>query len=130
MKLHRIIFLNELKSPFPQLTEKVNGSWGLLHVEMHWFSSFTQLQIDEGNSENVTKCFALANKCLQFGNHKMVNAIYVSFLEHLNFKDGKVPRQWAWKLMPETLKQGYRDIMEYDEQIRLASINRGHPLNS
>ena len=118
MKLHRSIFLNELKSTFPELTEKVNGCWGLLHVEMHCFTSYTQSQIDAGNAANLVKCFALANKYLQFGNHKLVNAIYVSFLEHLNFEDVKVPRQWAWNLMPETLKQGYRDVMKYNEQLR------------
>jgi hypothetical protein len=122
MKLHRSIYLKELKSTFPELQEKVNGAWGLLHVEMDVFTSFTQLQIDAGNSDNVAKCFDLANKCFQFGNHKLVNAINVSFLEHLNFEDGKVAKQWAWNLMPETLRQGYSDIMEYNEQLRLARL--------
>ncbi len=38
------------------------------------------------------------------GDDDVRNAIGVAFLEHLNFQDGKVRREWAFALLPAGLR--------------------------
>jgi hypothetical protein len=110
-KLHRSIFLKAVKAAFPELTGELNSNHGLLHIEMHVLTNFTQRQIDQGNHATLAKCYEIADECLRHGNASLQNAIFVSFLEHLNFTDGKVLRRWAWDAMPDSLRQGHQWIM-------------------
>jgi hypothetical protein len=43
----------------------------------------------------------------------VVNALVVSFLEHLNLEDGKTQRSWAVKLMPTDLAKEYAAARNY-----------------
>ncbi len=43
------------------------------------------------------------------------NAIILSFLEHLDFQDGKKKRSWAKDLLPPTLREIYCFLEEQDE---------------
>jgi hypothetical protein len=49
------------------------------------------------------------------GDGSLRNAIYVSYLEHLDFHS-KAGKQGA-QLMPPQLKQGRNEILDYDEQL-------------
>ena len=115
-KLHRSEFLKELTSIFPQLTHELNQQLGLLHLEVHVFTRFVQSLIVTGDKSNLTKAFQIADKYLREGNGDITNALAVSFLEHLNFKDGKVSRSWAEEYLSASLKVEFVAITEYNKQ--------------
>jgi hypothetical protein len=106
-RLHRSEFLRELKQAFPELAADVNQEGGLLHLEVAVFRRHTQAAIDAGDGAAVSRAFALAERYLLLGNAKMRNAIAVSYVEDLNFEDGKSARRWAWGQLPESLKAEY-----------------------
>ena len=109
--------MKELKEAFPQLRNELNQEYGFLHLEIHAFTRFVQGLIDAGEKDTLVKALQIADRFLRYGNGKIVNAVTVSFLEHLNFKDGKVPRQWAWDCMTPALKTQYHAIMKYNEEL-------------
>ncbi len=116
-KLHRSLFLKELRTTFPQLRRDLNQEHGLLHLEIDVFLRFVQMSIDSGDKDTLVTALRIADRFLQNGNGQMVNALTVSFLEHLNFEDGKVPRRWAWDRMPPALKEQYQAIMKYNAEL-------------
>lgn len=116
-KLHRSLFLKELKTAFPQLRSDLNHQYGLLILEVGVFMRFVQTLIDTGDEATLVTALQIADKFLRYGNDHVVNALTVSFLEHLNFKDGKVPRRWAWECMTDALKEQYQAIMAYIDEL-------------
>jgi hypothetical protein len=112
-KLHRSDFIKEVKVVFPEIRKDINQSDGLLHPEMSVFADLAQSFIDNEDKENLLKCFQIADKYLKEGTKKLVNAIAVSFLEHLNFDDGRASRSWAFDIMTPALKQEHKAVMEY-----------------
>ena len=113
-RLHRSLFLKEIKESFPELRDDLNQQWGLLHLEMHAFYRFVQSRIDDEDRGSVDKAFQLADKYLRKGNADLVNALSVSFLEHLNFEDGRAKRSWARSHMTSALLKQYEMIMALD----------------
>lgn len=114
MNFHDAIL--EVKKAFPELRSELNkhDRPDLFHNAFGIFATFTQQLINGGNREQVSVAFDLANRFLLQGNPKLKNAIYVSFLEHLNFGNSdKNSRSWAKQLMPPALQQGYQDINNY-----------------
>ncbi len=116
-KLHRSMFLKELKTAFPQLRADLNQENGLLHLEIDVFMRFVQTLIDTGERDALVTALRIADRFLLNGNGAVVNALTVSFLEHLNFQDGKVPRRWAWECMPASLKEQYEAIEKYNDEL-------------
>jgi hypothetical protein len=116
-KLDRSQFLKELKTAFPQLRSDLNQEHGLLHLETDVFTRFVQTLIDTGDKDTLVVALQIADNFLRNGNGKMVNALTVSFLEHLNFENGKVPRRWAWDCMTPVLKEQYQAVMEDNEEV-------------
>lgn len=106
-RLHRSEFLRELKQAFPELVADVNQQYGLLHLEVAAFRRHTQQAINNGNTNGVSCAFSLAEKYLLLGNAKLQNALGVSYVEDLEFRDQKSLRRWAWELLPATLKAEY-----------------------
>ena len=102
-------------SEFPTLRDDFVEWAELHHLQVSEFLSFTQSAIEKRSFEVVSKCFEIANVALTEGDHSLRNAIYVSYLEHLDFRTeaGKLAAQ----LMPPQLKQGRDDILDYDEQL-------------
>jgi len=116
-KFHRSAFLKDLKETFPAIRDPVNQQYGLLHLEMSEFCHFTQAAIDGGNRDDVISCFQIAEKYVRYGNSSLVNAFAVSYLEHLNFNDGKVPRSWAKRLLPTAVRELYDGVMDYQKKL-------------
>jgi hypothetical protein len=112
-ELDRSVFLREAKALFPALREDLNGQYGLLHLEMHAFCDFVQRLVDSHDERGVVQAFQFAERIANTGNSALTNALAVSFLEHLNLKDGSVARSWAEALMPTSLAQQYAAAVEY-----------------
>lgn len=123
-KLHRSDFLKEVKSAFLQLTHEINQQLGLLNLEVHTFTRFVQSLIDEGDKDNLAIALQIADKYLREGNRNLTTALVVSFLEHLNFTDGKVSRSWAEEYLTISLKTAYDEIMVYNQRIQQQSLPR------
>lgn len=105
--LHRSPFLKEIKGTFPGLRAELNAQYGLLHLEMHVFRAFAQRAIALGSEKDVRLCFMLAEKYYKAGNHRLKNAIVVSFVEHLDLHGAP----WAWSLLGSTLREEYRQCV-------------------
>ena len=41
----------------------------------------------------------------EIGDDEVQNVLGVSYIEHLNFRDGKVARMWAFGELPDALKE-------------------------
>jgi hypothetical protein len=111
--LDRSAFLREAKALFPALREDLNRQYGLQHLEMHAFCDFVQELVDRRDETGTLKAFQFAERIAKTGNGDLVNALAVSFLEHLNLEDGKVPRSWAKALMPSGLARQYDAMAEH-----------------
>jgi hypothetical protein len=108
-------FRRSFLSEFPTLQDDFEEWAGLLHLQISEFLAFTQAAIEAGSFGVVSRCFGIANAALIEGNDSLRNAIYVSYLEHLDFRTegGKQAKQ----LMPTELMQGRNDILDYNEQL-------------
>jgi hypothetical protein len=102
-------------SEFPDLREDFEEWEGLIHLQVSDFCRFTQAAIEAGSFEMVSRCFEIANAALVQGDESLRNAMYVSYLEHLDLRSdlGKQAAQ----LMPSQLRQGRHDILDYDEKL-------------
>jgi hypothetical protein len=100
---------------FPELRADFEEWKGLPHLQVKEFLRFTQAAIEAGSFAVVSRCFEIAASALTEGDERLRNAIYVSYLEHLDFRSDAGKQ--AAKLMPFRLKQGRDDILDYDEQL-------------
>lgn len=109
-------FRSLLEHEFPQLRDELDD-WedDLPHLQMGEFLKFTQEAIEARSFDVVRKSFEIAATALREGDHALVNAIYVSLLEHLDFRSESGKE--AFLLMPAELKKGRYDILDYDEKL-------------
>ena len=77
---------------------------------MHVFTDHVQELIDGGETSQVITAFQLAERHFLNGNSDLINAVAVSFLEHLNFANGKQKRKWAYDLLPKSMRSTYHDL--------------------
>jgi hypothetical protein len=101
---------------FPQLRQELEY-WedDLSHLQMGEFLKFTQEAIEARSFDVVRKTFEIATTALKSGDAALLNAIYVSFLEQLDFRSDAGKE--ALLLMPPELKKGRHDILDYGEQL-------------
>ena len=99
--------MSALRADFPELTDELNDEvWrGLLHLETACLTRFVQSAIDRGDRRDVARCFEFARRWWMAGDGVVQNALGVSFIEHLDFNDGKVLRSWAFDLLPLALQE-------------------------
>ena len=93
---------------FPSLEEDIKDEvWtGLVYLEVGCFTKYTQERINSGDREELKRCFELARRFMLDGDPEVKNAMNVSYLEHLNLRNQKKMRSWAFEEMPEILKAG------------------------
>lgn len=108
-----------IESSFPELTPELNDLEDMVHLQFGEFARFAQNAIDESNKPQwikITKVFMIIWKdCSPY----IKNALSVSFLEHLNFTDGKNRRSWAYREMPIDMRMAWDEIEEYMSQLRM-----------
>lgn len=106
-------FRTLLLAEFPGLGQDICWDDELLHVQMGVFAHYTQAAIDDQNTSEVRKCFDLAHRLFADADPDLKNALYVSYLEHLNLEDGRASRTWARRYMSPLLQQGHQEINGY-----------------
>lgn len=95
----------------PQLRDDMREWRGLVHLQMMEFVLVTEKACKDGDWVTVKKCLQLADKLLRFGDSKVKNAVYVSYLESLPRK-GKVHNRLR-EIMSANLRKGWDDILAY-----------------
>jgi len=60
---------------------------------------------------------------LRDGDEDVKNALYVSYLEHLEFQDGKRARAWAKAAMPPALHEAWQSVTDYNEALARGSMS-------
>jgi hypothetical protein len=108
---------------FPSLREDFEEWDGLVHLQVSEFKDFTQRAIEARSFDVVSKCFQIALAALLDGDDAVRNAIYVSYLEDLDFR-GDAGKQAA-QMMPGELKQARNGVLGYGEQL----LGRKWPLD-
>ncbi len=119
-------FIERLLAEFPSLQSELSEDIcaGLLHVETGCFARHTQAAIDNHDTVELRRCFDFATAAFRDADSAVKNAMYVSYLEHLNFEDGKVQRAWALTMMPPILKAGWVEINEYLDDLFSKKTNK------
>jgi hypothetical protein len=127
MSFDHAAFVSGLKARFPELTEELEEETGagLLHVETGCFAQYAQAAVDRGDRVVVERCWAFANVVFCDCTPDVENALYVSFLEHLDFVDQSTKRRWALELMPETLRKGWHEMQRYLDDLLSKSKELG-----
>lgn len=108
-------FREMVLSEFPSLLKDFEEWEGLLHLQVSEFRQFTQNAIEAHSFGVVSSCFQTATTALREGDDALKNAIYVSYLEELDFRSDAAKQ--AKQLMPGELKKGLDDILEYNERL-------------
>ena len=115
-----------IEAEFPELSEELhNETWdGLLHLQIAVFSRFAQAMIDGCDKGKLDKTYKMAFNFYQNGDNAVNNAINVSFLEHLEFDDGKVKREWAYKAMPTGLRKAFDEMLAYNIKLNSRGLTK------
>lgn len=107
-------FYTETINKFPHLIDELREDEGLPYLQLGTFARYTQSQIDSSDTIELSRCLNHINQFNENGDEGLRNAIGVSYLEHLNFRDGKVKRKWALKYLPPQLKKEYKVLNKKD----------------
>ena len=110
--VHHAELLDQLRQAFPDVADELDeeSSQGLPYVQLGTFARYVQRAIDAGTRAEVERCFAVIDRGNREGDDDVQNAIGVAFLEHLNFQDGKVRREWAFDLLPASLRTAAKSL--------------------
>lgn len=114
--MNTVEFLRFVIREFPQLREELEY-WDddLSHLQMGEFLHFTQRAIEARSFDVVRKSFEIVTTALKSGDAALLNAIYVSFLEQIDFRSDAGKE--AMLLMPSELKEGRYQILDYDKKL-------------
>jgi hypothetical protein len=115
-RLAQAKFVQLVLAEFPQLQEEIAEAEGLLHLEMGIFSRFAQNAIDHNALDTLKRCYGLLAGIMTTAPSEVENAIYVSFVEHLNFESSSYGSE-ARRLLPPVLKKALDEVEEHWERI-------------
>ena len=85
-RLAQAKFVQLVLAEFPQLHEEFAEAEGLILLDMGTFSRFAQDAIDRSDLDTLKRCYGLLVGIMTTAPSEVENAIYFSFLEHLNFE--------------------------------------------
>lgn len=100
-------FLELLTQQFPAIKEEVfDDDWkGLIHLQIACFYRYTNQCIISGRLDEVRRCFDFFEKTIDKVDSRTNNALYVSYLEHLDMAGNERNKAATRKLLkPKYLK--------------------------
>lgn len=104
LRLHRSIFLAEVKKLWPELREKINAQSGLLFCEVLVVMQFLQRMIDDGERSEDARIIELINRYYLLGNKTLAEVLELAICEDVTFADSKQTlRSWALFFLCEQL---------------------------
>jgi hypothetical protein len=117
-------FLHRVLARFPQLRGPLEDEIirGLLHLEMGTFSRLCEDAIDAGQWNDVDACFRLVDEVWAHASPDLDNALYVSFIEHLDFStpNGRV----AFERLPAKLRAAHEELEKHFAALARAAETR------
>jgi hypothetical protein len=113
--LNAFEFQSLVLTAFPELREDFAEWDGLYHLQVGEFRRFTQSAIEAQRFDVVSRCFEIATAALMTGDRDLRNAIYVSYLEHIELRSDAGKQ--AAQRMPAELRQGRYDVLDYNQQL-------------
>jgi hypothetical protein len=114
-----ISVIQYLETQFPLLSIDLHDDVvdGLLHLQIGVFSRHAQTVIDEARRDEWNDITAAFVKIYTDCSPNIANAMNVSFLEHLNFADGRTCRAWAYDAMPPGMKDAWDKMEAYNRRL-------------
>ena len=109
-------FLALALAEFPSLTDEFAENEGLFHVQMGIFSRIARAAIERGDFSTLKRCYNLADETMGNASPSVENAIFVSFLENLNFEISPHGAE-AEKLLSPKLTEMLAELNEHWRQI-------------
>ena len=97
-------FFDLALAEFPELRDDFADDDGLFHLQIATFSRVAQKAIESGDFLTLKRCYAIVDEVMKDASPYVENAVYVSFLEHLEFEilpNGKEAR----RLLPPKLAE-------------------------
>ena len=105
-KIHRSIFLKELKEFYPELRKELNEQDGMFYLEVDVFLRFVQQCIDEGDHENTEILIERVNRYYQNGDKALHDCMRNGICEDVKFEDSKKTyRSWALEYLCPPLRK-------------------------
>jgi hypothetical protein len=114
-------FVRLVLAEFPELREEFGYEGNLLHLQMHDFTALMRRAIAAGDWATYKRGVHVTTELWSRANNALLNALNVSFLEHLDFGGENGPT--AWKLLTTDLRRGWSAMDAYNaktaEQVAL-----------
>ncbi|MBA2114797.1 hypothetical protein HOV93_19640 [Planctomycetes bacterium FF15] len=73
--------------------------------------------IDQHKRHEFDSACQLFMELFQQGSPELMNALYVSFLENITFKDDTTSRRWAYDRMPPMMQTAYEEMESHNRRI-------------
>lgn len=103
---------------FPVLSQEIKNEQGNIYMQVAALTRYTQKTIDNRDEIMFLQICELFQQLFSIASPPIKNALYVSFLEQLNFQDSnRANRQWAYQKMPGMMKDAYHAISSYNTQL-------------
>ena len=109
-------FVQLALAEFPQLNEELAEEDVLLHLQMAAFSRLAQAAIERNDPDTLVKCYGFLAEVMKSATPDVENAIYVSFLENLDFESSPDGAE-AKRLLPPELQKALAELNEHWENI-------------
>ena len=109
-------FLALALAEFPNLADEFAENEGLFHVQMGVFSRIARTAIERGDFATLKHCYNLADETMKNALPSVENAIFVSFLENLNFESSPHGAE-AERLLSPKLTEMLAELNEHWRQI-------------
>ena len=108
-------FVRLALAEFPVLREEFADVDGLLHLQMHAFTRLMQRAKGAADWETYRRGVRLAAELWRRPDEALLNALNVSFLEHLDFDGPRGPE--AWSRLTSELQHGWKAMKAYNDRV-------------
>ena len=106
-------YLGLVIAAFPQLRETLASEEGI-YLKTHSFVDFANSAISRGDWSTLGKCYELVDRVLREDpDDEVYNAIYVSFIEHLDFYSDPEKGGNAKKMLTPRLLAAWKELEEH-----------------
>jgi len=108
-------FVRLTLAEFPNLRAEFDEAEGLLHLQMHAFTRLMQHAKGSADWDTYRRGVRLAAELWSRPDEDLLNALNVSFLEHLDFDGPRGPE--AWQRLTSELQHGWKAMKAYNDRV-------------
>jgi hypothetical protein len=109
-------FLALALAEFPNLREEFAEYEDLFHPQMAAFSRVAEKAIERGDFITLKRCYKIVDDTMKSASPSVENAVYVSFLEHLEFNSSPFGAD-AKRLLPPKLSEMLVELEEHFQML-------------